>query len=171
MPRRNPTLLSFTNPATAPRAWQDFHGRGPDDAEMLVLPDIPGVPRRPWALGFAQGIETDGQEVRWRWTYDDGPWLVSASQQTLWIIARYAAQLARLHAGATNVAAVTYYPSRSSGKYVVGSPYRHEFGEGGKLPSADWPSVYPDLKMIAPNAYRFVRPRGGFVVEARGIVG
>lgn len=171
-PRRNPTLITLCNPPAAPAAWQRFHGKGPHDAAMYVLPDIAGVPRNPWALGFCVGLDTDGQAVRWRWTYDDGPWLVGGPDpHGLWIISRHGAQLERLRAGATNVSHVIYYPSRTSGKYVAGSPYAHEFGEGGRLPRGRWPEVYPNLRRLAPNAYRFDRPRGGFVVEPRGIVG
>ncbi len=172
--RKNPTLVTLLNPPSAPAAWQRFHGKGPNDAEWTTIPDIPGVPRVAWVLGFFTGIETeDGTRIAFRWSHNDGPWLVGSptDDTALWVVSRGADVARRLDTVAgVPIQAVTYLPSRTSGKYVPGSPYRHEFGEGGALPRSRWHEVYPTLKRIAPNAVKFSRPRGGFRIEPRGIV-
>lgn len=177
MPRKNPDLILLTNPHRAPRAWEKFHYADGRDAEWVQIPDVRGIPGRSvWALGFWTGLDMeDGTKARARWNQQDGPWLLSSSTDAgrLWIVARHAGQLAPLtRCDGGVVKAVLYLPSKTSGKYVPGSPYHHVFGDGGALPKSRWPEVYPTIRKIAPNAYVFVPPaRHAFRVKPAGITG
>ena len=179
MPRKNPILLTLTNPRVAPKAWANFHYADPRDAAWVSIPDIPGVPTDVWALGFWTGIEWEGGgSVSCRWSKNDGPWLISSnrSDKKLWIVARHASHLAKLEDGRRSdgdiIKAILYIPSKTSGKYVPGSSFRHVFGDGGRLPKHRWHESYPLLRKVASNAYEVVAPRtNGFYVAPAGITG
>lgn len=176
MHRKNPFLVTLTNPKIAPKAWTKFHDADPREAEWVSIPDIPGVPTDVWALGFWTGIEWEGGgSVSCRWSKNDGPWLISANRNNrkLWIVARHASQLEKLEDyNGDTIKAILYIPSRTSGKYVPGSSYRHVFGDGGKLPKQRWPEIYPMLRMVDDNAYEIVgRRTNGYFVHPNGITG
>lgn len=176
MPRKNPTLITLVNPRVAPTSWSKFHYADPREAEWVSVPDIPGVPTDVWALGFWTGAEWEGGgSVSCRWSKNDGPWLISANRNNrkLWIVARHASQLSNLAAHHGDIIkAILYIPSKTSGKYVPGSSFRHVFGDGGKLPKNRWPESYPMLRKVAGNAYEVVGPdRYFFKVLPAGITG
>lgn len=174
MKRKNPALITFTNPAAPPKAWERFHGVGRDAVEWVSMPDIPGVPKSVWPLGFWTGVhDEDGRSAAGRWSYEDGPWLVSSTgnDRTLWIVARHASQLSPLApCNGRRLQSIEYLPFRTSGKYVPRSSFEHEFGDGGRLPRARWREIWPTLKRVDGRAYRVVPPVGGFKVRPEGIV-
>lgn len=171
--RRNPSLITFCNPKLAPKQWAAFHYTSRDAAAWVNVPDIKDVPTNQWSLGFATGVEFEnGRKVAFRWSEQDGPWLLSetGNKRSLWIVSRNAARMNGLREqDGEIIRAVLYIPSKTSGKYVPGSSFRHVFGDGGPLPKNRWPEIYPQLQKVAANAYAIVPPRGGFHVEPNGI--
>lgn len=178
--RRNPLLITMSNPRGGrpprpPREWGEFHLTNPSNARMTWIPSIRGLPSVVSSLGFLERVElANGRVFDFDWTPNAGPWLVESDRhRALYIVAL--GRIAGLAGSAgERVSAVAYYPSERSGKYDEQRGFRHEFGEGGSLPKRRWPTVYPTLVAVSGSggrAWALRRPRGGYVVEPRGIVG
>jgi hypothetical protein len=183
--RGNPSLLILSNPEAVPgeavarKAWSRFHLREGRAAKVTKVPDVSGLPKTVVVLGACEGFEwvpgpSRRHEKVFKFKRDmkNGPWLVTdIAAKRLWIVASKPSQLAKC----PNVGcfkAIYYYPPSNSGKHDKDRGYRHEHGEGGKLPKSRWPEAYPDLMPIGDRAIELVRPkRNGYIIEGRGIVG
>lgn len=185
MRRRNPHLVILSNPETVPaesaarKAWSKFHLASEREANVCSIPDIPGLPKTVVVLGACEGFEWQwrtgdhgGKTFKFKRDMKNGPWLVTdVKSKRLWIVAKSASQLAKVEPDG-HFKAVYYYPPKNSGKHDRTRGYRHEFGEGGKLPESRWFQAYPRLRRVSPRALEFVRPaKNGYTIEDRGIVG
>jgi hypothetical protein len=186
--RHNPSLLLFHNPnrrsrgnpdvvPQAPFAWEKFHQTDRDRARLTRVPDISGLPEIVVALGLAEGVEMVdehgvAEQVMLDPTRAEGPWLVmDEGGQTVWIVGREPVTDLLAYDGYRSKA-VMYFPPSNSGKYESGRGFRHEWGEGGRLPKKDWPAkAYPMLSMVDSAGRAFVFTDGDYHVEPRGIVG
>lgn len=185
MRRSNPELVVLFNPTTIPderrvrESWSKFHLKSGKKAKVTSIKDIQGLPKTVMVLGLCEAVEfvprqadQGGREIPFGRS-EDGPWLVSdSSLRRLWVVG--SRRLVGIPPGANYVKAVVYYPPRNSGKHHSSKAFRHEFGETGEggRPRRDWPRFYPAFKVVGGGrAIALLRPRGGYTVEERGIVG
>lgn len=182
--RTNPSLVILSNPdrvpgeAAARKAWAKFHLAGSRDAKVCSIPDVPGLPKTVVVLGACEGFEWQwhaadhgGKAVKFRRDMKQGPWLVTdIKAKRLWIVARSANQLRQVESDGF-FKAIYYFPPSNSGKHDRTRGYRHEFGEGGRLPEHRWHEVYPRLVWRGNRAVEMVPVGTPFRITERGIVG
>jgi hypothetical protein len=181
--RSNPSLVILSNPDRVPgedaarRAWARFHLAGSRDAKVCSIPDVAGLPKTVVVLGACEGFEWqlragDGGKVfKFRRDMKSGPWLVTdIKAKRLWIVSGGSGQLSTIPSGGF-FKAIYYYPPSNSGKHDKHRGYRHEFGEGGRLPESRWHEVYPRLSRRGSRAVEMVPVGTPFRITERGIVG
>lgn len=182
--RPNPSLVILSNPervpgeAAARKAWSHFHLAGARDAKIVRIPDVHGLPKTVVVLGACEGMEWQwhaadhgGKAIKMTRDLKRGPWLVTdIKAKRLWIVASSANQLRNLEDDGF-VKAIYYFPPSNSGKHDRQRGYRHEFGEGGRLPRGRWFEVYPKLVWRGTRAVEMVPVGTPFRITERGIVG
>lgn len=182
--RENPSLVILSNPdrvpgeAAARKAWAKFHLAGSRDAKVCSIPDVPGLPKTVVVLGACEGFEWQwntgdhgGKVFKFKRDMKNGPWLVTdIKSKRLWIVAKSASQLSKVPDDGY-FKAVYYFPPDNSGKHDRTRGYRHEFGEGGRLPESRWHEVYPELVRRGTRAVEFCPVGTPFRITERGIVG
>lgn len=187
--RENPDLVVLFNPLTIPderrarESWSRFHLRSGGGAKVRSIKDIPGLPKTVVALGICEAIEFTSERRRGAPSEEQeygrsehSPWLVAdSSMKRLWVVSDVATFRASDFPWPSGyVKAVVYFPPKNSGKHHSAKAFRHEFGETGERgrPSSEWPRFYPAFKVVGGGrAIALIRPRGGYTVEERGIVG
>lgn len=182
--RKNPSLVILSNPervpgeAAARKAWAHFHLASGRDAKVTSIPDAAGLPKTVVVLGACEGFEWQwntgdhgGKAFKFRRDMSKGPWLVTdIKAKRLWIVAKWADDLTKLPKDGY-FKAIYYYPPSNSGKHDRVRGYRHEFGEGGRLPEHRWFEVYPKLVRRGSRAIEMVPVGTPFRITERGIVG
>lgn len=182
--RKNPSLVILSNPERIPgesaarKAWARFHLAGSRDARVCSIPDVSGLPKTVVVLGACEGFEWQwntgdhgGKVFKFKRDMKNGPWLVTdIKSKRLWIVAKSASQLSKVPDDGY-FKAVYYFPPDNSGKHDRTRGYRHEFGEGGRLPESRWHEVYPELVRRGTRAVEFCPVGTPFRITERGIVG
>lgn len=164
--RANPAADAPSVDSGAARAWAKFHLRSAANAKARRMPWIKGM-APPAELGLLEGLEVGSRKVNLA-PKADGPVLaMDAGLRRLFLLSW---KPLRLSNGA-RVKAVWYFPRSNSGKYDRSRGFRHEFGEGGRRPKADWHLAYPMLRRLAADGRVWELVDGEFTVEDRGIVG
>lgn len=182
--RRNPSLVILSNPERVPgeraarKTWAKFHLRSGDNASATKIPDIKGMPKTVVVLGALEQVTCSSPysgrkcDVNFKRNDKTGPWLVmDVAGKTLYLVASKDGQLRKVDVDGC-CSAVAYWPGKTSGKNDP-LAFKHEFGEGGKLPKKQWPFAWCDFREICEGrAIELVRPRkNGYTIEDRGIVG
>lgn len=125
--RPNPSLILVTGnpgPGAVEKAWCHFHQRDVYDGRTENFGVIRGMPPFVFALGRCVSVEIDGNERKFG---SPKPWLVcSPDDESLWIVSKQVMNLGSDAAG-RRLTAVTYDPTRESGKEPAF--YRHEFSK------------------------------------------
>lgn len=125
--RPNPSLILVAGnprpPAEVERAWCKFHQRDSFGGTVRDVGKIAGAPDYAFALGRCVDVDLGRGPQR----FTPMPWLVcDPRDDSLWIVAEKALKLGNGIAG-SDVRAVTYAPTASSGKDVAN--FRHKFSE------------------------------------------
>lgn len=183
--RTNPMLITLTNPGrkrgrrnpaatSAEKAWSKFHGASAEKANVIKVPDVPGLPSGVMSLGLLDQLEFSPRgTLSFGRNYADGPWLVTdAGMRKLWIVARKAARLSSLksHLG-DRVVAASYFPENAaSEKWDGKSAFRHAFGDGGPLPEDRWRETWPRLDSVG-GGKAWTLARGKFHLDGKWIIG
>ena len=182
--RMNPSLVILSNPERVPgeraarKTWAKFHLRSGDNARATKIPDIKGMPKTVVVLGALEQVTCSSPysgrkyDVNFKRNDKTGPWLVmDVAGKTLYLVASKAGQFKKVDVDGC-CSAVAYWPGKTSGKNDP-LAFKHEFGEGGKLPKKQWPFAWCDFREICEDrAIEIVRPKkNGYKIEDRGIVG